>query len=88
MLQYQLYMNSAKLISALISLNDVQSRELRWPKYMANVMGISFSVCKWHALYLNTLFPAHIVIPAVSDIGIWKYLYCLCYVFVMVNSYF
>jgi len=78
MFQYQLHIKSAELLSALISLNEVQSRELRWTKYVANVMGMSLSVCKWHAYCWNTLFPAHIVIQAVSNIGICKYVYFLC----------
>jgi hypothetical protein len=48
---------------------------------------MSLSVCKWHAYSWNTLFPAHVFIPAVSDIGICKYVYCLWYIFVMVVTF-
>jgi len=86
MFQYQLCIKSAKLLSALISLNDVQSTELRQTEYVANG-GMSLSICKWHAYCWNALFPAHFVIPAVSIIDICKYVYCLCYVFVMVVTF-
>jgi len=74
---YKLRIKSAKLLSALISLNDLQSRELRQTKYVANVMGMSLSVCKWHAYCWNTLFPVHIVIPVVRH---WHMQICVLFV--------
>lgn len=83
MFQYQLHIKSAKLLSALISLNDVQNRALRRTNYVANVMGISPLCLQMACLLLEYIVSCTYCDPSCQ----WHWHMQICVFFVLVVTF-